>query len=369
MIKPLTSLRFFLAAYIFIFHSRTINFKGSGISAYINNVIMDGGYCGVTFFFMLSGFVIAYAYHDRLNTIEYSQMKKFFISRFARIYPIYFLIMLFAAPLSISNYGVEKFADGFPLGLTLTQSLSPQHWGRVIGPGWALSNEVVFYALTPFLFAGIAFLRGSVNDRKTWARASAISALLIWIVTSALLLKYFPGVGKKSWLLYVAPYFRFPEYVIGVMMGHAFLSMDAKNVRLGKTAFTILEFAAIAIFLASLALRPYFDPVLQNGMFFVPVFAFMIGAFYFHGGAISDILSSGAFVLLGNISFAFFLIHNPIQGYFHKIPSFSGFSGVAIIAVEFVTALLASIAIYKWIEEPLRGKIIARYSQAKATNR
>lgn len=361
IIKPFTSLRFFFAVYIFIFHSRVINFSGTGISAYINNVIMDGGYSGVTFFFVLSGFVITYTYHNRLDKLNIVSVRNFYVSRIARIYPSYLLITIFVLPFSLTRYGYEKVLHGLFVGLTLTQSLSPHHWGRLIGPAWALSDEVVFYALTPLIFVGIAFVRSRVNNRIAWMRIATAGMVVLWVVVSAAMLTWYPGVGKKSWLLYVAPYFRIAEYLIGVMLAHAFLSVNTDSIKAGRSAFTVLEIIAVAAYLSSLAIRPYVDPVLQNGMFFVPFCVLIISVFYFQRGIVSELLSGRTMVFLGNLSFVFFLVHNPVQAYFNIIPAFSVFGGVKLILIEFIVALAASVLIYKYVEEPFRRKIIERF--------
>ncbi len=59
-ILPLTSLRFFAALYVFIFH---IHIRWSLIcNKFLSNFFFEGG-VGMSLFFILSGFILYYRYH------------------------------------------------------------------------------------------------------------------------------------------------------------------------------------------------------------------------------------------------------------------------------------------------------------------
>src|ERR1051325_12098355 len=91
-IKSLTAFRFLAAMAVFIFHLP--DFQG-----HRNNIYFPKGYVGVTFFFILSGFVLAYNYHDKFLSLDRGGIKKFYLARFARVYPVHFLTFLAAIPL------------------------------------------------------------------------------------------------------------------------------------------------------------------------------------------------------------------------------------------------------------------------------
>ena len=71
-----------IAAYLVFVHHYTRAFD----TRYYE--ILQELYIGVNIFFVLSGFMIAYNYANH-TTID---LKKFYINRFARIYPIYFIL-------------------------------------------------------------------------------------------------------------------------------------------------------------------------------------------------------------------------------------------------------------------------------------
>lgn len=85
MISPLTSLRFLFALMVFGAHIYTIDL-------YFDHLFYKEGFVGVNFFFILSGFIIAYTYRDRLLE-QKSTLREFWVARIARIYPLHLLTL------------------------------------------------------------------------------------------------------------------------------------------------------------------------------------------------------------------------------------------------------------------------------------
>ena len=98
MIKPLTSLRFFFAFCVFLCHLYFLRESKFFHSIFTN--VLSEGFLGVGFFFILSGFILALNYKDKFRKKTIS-LKKFYISRFARIYPMHFITLLAAIPISV----------------------------------------------------------------------------------------------------------------------------------------------------------------------------------------------------------------------------------------------------------------------------
>src|ERR1700747_3770579 len=147
-LHSITSLRFFAALHVVLFHMRVIGILSGGPWWYQNFASI--GYVGVNFFFVLSGFILVYTYEGpELNA------RNFWWARFARIYPAYLLSLIVAAPfflfalrhLDLPFYAWTKQHTFWACTLTLSllQAWAPEAaltWNSVC---WSLSVEAFFY--------------------------------------------------------------------------------------------------------------------------------------------------------------------------------------------------------------------------------
>src|SRR5260370_41928881 len=89
-LPALTSVRFFAALHVFVFHMYAMKItSGIGWTGQISSI----GYVGVSLFFLLSGFILVYTYPGRDV-----RAGEFWRARFARIYPAYLFSLLVTAP-------------------------------------------------------------------------------------------------------------------------------------------------------------------------------------------------------------------------------------------------------------------------------
>ncbi|WP_265094021.1 acyltransferase family protein [Cronobacter malonaticus] len=146
----LTIFRFVAAFYVFIFHCNIrygIDFRNLvGIEAndYIIKFLKNGA-VGMSFFFVLSGFVLAYASSNGIR-------KDYFLSRIARIYPAYIALGIITLPF-IFMYDMKHIMAYLALFITSTQSWfagSFTAWN--FSGSWSISTEMFFYVTFPFLF-------------------------------------------------------------------------------------------------------------------------------------------------------------------------------------------------------------------------
>ena len=95
-LHALTGIRFFAAIWVMAFHFGAA-FTARAHMPHLVTVFLEHGELGVALFFMLSGFILFYTYQDNLQTPR--DIYKFFVARFARLYPVYFLAILIGIPL------------------------------------------------------------------------------------------------------------------------------------------------------------------------------------------------------------------------------------------------------------------------------
>ena len=143
-LPALTGIRSLLALTILLFHFTPAGLRWDAhpwVSLY---PIIDIGYVFVSFFFLISGFILSYNYGDRpkINAPD------FWMARFSRLYPVYVLTLIISIPMLIVEFHVRsraEFWEGAILTPLLLQGCFPRiatFWNTVT---WTLSCEVMLY--------------------------------------------------------------------------------------------------------------------------------------------------------------------------------------------------------------------------------
>ena len=114
---------------------------------------MNGGYISVSFFLLLSGFILTYNYADRAQRGALTA-RSFWSARFSRLYPVYAFSLLLSAGMLMQEVQAHTRLD-FGLGVILTPLLL-QGWHPALStfwntPAWTMSTEAFFYLLFPWL--------------------------------------------------------------------------------------------------------------------------------------------------------------------------------------------------------------------------
>jgi peptidoglycan/LPS O-acetylase OafA/YrhL len=130
-LPPLTGLRFFAAFFIFLGHAAPMMLKLTPNPQLVINVTNCFLEVGMELFFVLSGFVIHYNYADVGRRPHPQNLARFYIARFARIYPLYVLFLTLQHVL----HGGDLRATAFFLGMT-------QSWVFIIFGGVPLIGHL-----------------------------------------------------------------------------------------------------------------------------------------------------------------------------------------------------------------------------------
>jgi peptidoglycan/LPS O-acetylase OafA/YrhL len=391
--KPLTSLRFFAAMHVLAFHNHLDVLTDS--PAGIRNIIR-AGYVSVSLFFVLSGFILAHTYLGERENVSFDR-RSFWIARLARIYPVYLVGLLLAAPFVLeAHINICRPAwSAFKIMVmggsccTLTQSWVPQLAVVWNGPGWSLSAEAFFYLLFPF----VAPFIWRLNKRRT-----LIALLGLWIVSliPAVLCCFSPIPGfsdcpatvapSPSWvskLIGFNPLLRLPEFLLGITLGRLFIlqRQESRTVMSGQEPRTIvsgriLPWTALAGILTLLACGSWIPyPFLHNGLLDM-LFAVLIYGLARDGASMgrralqaTRFLSLPLLVLLGEASYAIYILHVPLRTWMYRIldslhpgilPSLPLFAGYTIFTITI------SIMVFKLIEEPARRMIRRKLASSPA---
>jgi len=258
---------------------------------------------GVDFFFVLSGFVLAHAYGERLQSSEAAV--PFLIRRFGRLYPLHLftlgvLLVLEIAKLGLMmtlhvGAGAAPFTEANSLvalgaNLLLLNGVGLLHYYSWNGPSWSISTEFWIY---------LAFLAVCLAGKP----ASRWLAVAIALVTGALLL----AVDVVPLKLHVYDGLGMLRCVFGFFLGtltHAFYQRSKASIdQLPRGG----EWLAVG-----LATLVFFDLLPWPALTSPLAFAAVIWVFAFESGAVSRAMSTPAPLYLGTISYSAYLVHFPI---------------------------------------------------------
>jgi len=356
-IDSLTSLRFFAAAAIVAYHAR-------GHFGLPTNFLAPFELSqGVSFFFVLSGFILAFVYP---NLDQQGDRAKFWLARFARVWPLHFATMLFYVLLvpELVQFSPAKLFTN----LALVQAWIPsQSWFFSFNSvSWSISTEAFFYLTFPL------FIR---NFERTWPIKLAGSFALVLLTAALGNALHLPVTSETAvsihGLMYINPLSRVFEFVLGMT-----LALFYRKYLLSRTAPLALGFACEALALTLLYVLTYYTakistslarlPFVQEGgkMWLehagVPVlsFALLILVMAWGRGPTARILSRRPFVFLGEISFAMYLLHRLLLHYYWD--HFSPEQGAAPIAIYLAFLLTLSFVFWSLIEVPFRKIIVSK---------
>ena len=269
-LPALTGVRFLAAFYVVLFHVSGLQVHGLNLissTPWWLKGLVGSGYVAVSLFFTLSGFVLAYTYLDSEGLPRISD-RQFWRARFARIYPVYLLGLVVAAPFAFSSlFHREPPPSTFQIASTIVAPITLlQAWTPTLAiawniPGWSLSVEAFFYALFPFIARGLA---GA--SRRTllivavvsWAFTLAIPAIyLVWAPDG---LAWPQAASYGLWLngIKFNPLARLGEFMIGVVLGRLFLLRSAKPGAIVPSGgwLTALAAGSFGLHVERLALAP-----------------------------------------------------------------------------------------------------------------
>ena len=359
-IKPLTSLRFFFALMVFLRHSEFIfnheQFRSTHNPFFTQlcDRFFSEGFVGVSFFFMLSGFILCLNYKAKLvnNTIGF---KEFWVARVARVYPLHLFTLLIAIPVSLNGFFAAKavWFGKLLLNVFLLQSFVPDNevYFAFNGAAWSISDEMFFYLLFPFIV--MAFFKYGRSFR---------SALFLLPVLIPIGIYFAP----KEWLhhfFYINPLFRIADFLIGILLYHVYEKINTGNFFRSKVKATVSEIAAIGLFALFVAFHNEVEQGYRYSCYYWLPIILVIYVFAQQTGYISTLLSGKVLVLAGEISFSFYLLHQLVFKYigFINAKLFIIHAEYVLVIIIFIVSLIASYLCYRFIEMPANRFVKDKY--------
>jgi peptidoglycan/LPS O-acetylase OafA/YrhL len=357
-LDTLTSLRFFAAAMIVIHHS--VGLFGLSKENYPSFALDQA----VSFFYVLSGFILAYVY-PKLET--WSEIRHFWRARIARVWPA-LSVSLFLALWLLSLRWDYKTG--------LANLLMVNAWIPFKGyffsynqVSWSISTEFFFYLAFPLLIH---------QWEKTWAIKLLVSGgIVVSLISLSNRLQLpeftwsYEGITRTS-LLYIHPASRIFEFIFGIAV-FFYWRKNTDGMRWSQSRASLYEIGAILLAGLSMHYVAPFAAWVKNtwagpaastwlhGSGSMIFFGLLIYIMAIGRGRVSAWLSHPVMVLLGEISFSLYLLHQTLLRYYRdNLNSFPHLPDSLSLALFWAVVLLSSYLMWALIEMPGRRFILGR---------
>ncbi len=332
MLTPLQGLRVLFAIMIFFHH-----LEPAGTS-----MLYAGGDCAVVFFFMLSGYTLAYGYHKRCQSPQFSY-RRFIGKRMIRIYPMHLTILI--AVLLLSATSAASILNKPNLAnLLLLQAWIPNSDYFFSGntPSWFLSALASCYIIFPPL------CRFIFRSQKLTLFIIGASTLIIYLICA----EVYHG-ANALYYFYICPVTRCMDFTIGILLCRIFTGREAFP-KLTAKIYSCFEMLALLLLVAAFLIHPYVGEIPAYALIWWLPIALMILLFSLSRGFLSRIMHHPVAMILGGYSFSFFMVHKIIITLFSQWAFlFPWEVGSALsIAIQFTIACICAMLIYHYVERP-----------------
>jgi peptidoglycan/LPS O-acetylase OafA/YrhL len=341
---------------VFLFHAQLVEYIGGRAGSTLGFAFGLGN-TGVSFFFILSGFVLAWSTAPGSRGVV-----KFWRRRFARVYPLH-LATAALALLMAYWLGAGGKPQDRPLLMNLLLVQSWFHDGNYyqgVNPvSWSLACEAFFYFIFPLVIRPLRAL----GWRGMAVLALASSAAVLAMPT---LVDHFVHPAHAIWALYYFPLARVPEFFLGIAL--------AELVRAGRWRGPGLT-VSFGLFLAGYFIASQADYAYRFAACTLLGFATLIPA-----AAMADLNGEPSpwrgklSVKLGEISFAFYMVHllvmrtgetvwrsHPKEGWWPN--------GLVVVTVVFTIALALAWALHTFVENPGRKLLLRQWGRKRVADK
>ncbi|MFC9295713.1 acyltransferase family protein [Streptomyces sp. NPDC057011] len=348
-LPSLTGLRFIAALLVFAFHTTwQTRFIGGSTGKTLGDLFGNAGFYGVSFFFVLSGFVLTWSARPD------DTAPRVWRRRLAKIYPNHLVTFALAAVVMLIA------ADPFTAKGTLANLFLVQAWfpditvpNTMNAVSWSLSVELFFYLSFPFLLRVL----NRVPAARLWPLAATLGAFTViaplvgrYAVTGTPLPFIDDGTlsFEQIWFVYFFPPVRALEFLLGMVAARLVLAGAWPRIGLAPAALIAVGGYAVN------SLVPYLYGVAGTAaLWLTPLVA---------AAAVSDDTGSRSplrgrvLVRLGELSFAFYMVHGLVVTYGHRWlvggSDLPALAGAGLLLAALLVSLGLAHALFSWVETP-----------------
>ncbi len=343
----LTSLRFFAASVVVVGHFGPDRLFGSTPL----REWFSSGYEAVSFFFMLSGFILVYVYARVASPVMYASDRRFWAARFARIMPAYTAALLISLPQFAHLNSTRKFLSGLILVPMLLQAWVPTAALLWNFPAWSLSVEAFFYALFPRLLQWTA-------RHPQWL-VLVVTYIFTLLTDCRWLFKGDADFGT-AWFSFLSyfPLFHLPTFIFGMALGLSYLHRKARS---GSGLMLATGLIGLSVVLG-----------IKTGPMINGVLAPLFGLVIFGGAGVTgralNVLSTRPLLLLGESSYAMYILHWPLKLWWDDVSSKLDLPSAIDFVGYFMLVTTASVLMFLYGEKVVRRHILAYLDKSRYMN-
>jgi peptidoglycan/LPS O-acetylase OafA/YrhL len=359
-LPALTGIRCFAALNLVFFHFADPHSFGP------LSPVVNGGYISVSFFLLLSGFILTYNYADRAQRGALTA-RSFWSARFSRLYPVYAFSLLLSVGMLVQEVHAHTRLD-FGLGVLLTPLLL-QGWHPALStfwntPAWTMSTEAFFYVLFPWLIT---------RRRPRQTRTMVLILVSVWLCSLVLpgLYMYLNPDGDLHpdrysvgiWMraLKFMPLQHLFSFLFGMTLG--FLNEKIRPESRKRLALGIFAFSALYLLLCVGDHLPY--AMMHDGLL-MPLFAGVILCLAGRN-PIAGFFGLFPFIAIGEASYCLYLLHFNLWTLLHD-SHFLEKSGLIAFDpwISYLLLIIAALLTKRFIERPGRSWISRRLEPSPA---
>lgn len=345
MYRSIQASRGFAALLVVLFHLGGMIALKKYFNAHEFDVLFSAGDAGVEFFFVLSGFIIYTAHRADIGVPE--RLGVFLKKRFARIFPAYWIVFAAAFTVAIASPSLRGSVPHDPVVLLKSLLLLPQDPLTVGGTGapvlfvaWTLQYEMFFYALFALLI---------------------LSRMAAAIVAVGLGAAYIGCAAASTCVLFPLS-FLVKDYVLLFAFGMVIARLHDRIIIKRPLVLAGLGLLLFVVISADKVL--HFDALADWKIILFGLASSMMVCGLVSAEKSGHIVGNAQFLqLLGEASFALYLIHVPVISLCLKTFVFlqfdsMGFLGALVAyALTLAACVCAAIAFHTGIERPIATRL------------
>lgn len=263
------------------------------VSSFIEN-----GRLGVQLFFIVSAFTLMMSHQRRQN--EDHATRNFFIRRFFRIAPMYYLAIVYFTFANFTGFENPDWSSipkkELLLNVFFINGFFPQYIHHYVPGGWSITVEFAFYAMFPFLFSKIKSLNSALVFTLATLLFCTIADFALRSVSSHL------DEFLKHYIIA-----QLPVFSLGIL---AYFINKEKGLTLKPYVLLLI---GLVVFMYSYVALPYH--FLYSIAFFMLLITLIKKPYAF--------LSNKILASIGKVSFSLYLMHFVVMGLFNRFGCFS----------------------------------------------